>query len=440
MNIDKIYKDKSLNPWVFVTYNCSCKCPYCMIPDKGCRPEDKTMLEYTFRKMCEITEKLFQNGTYNQAHFRLSGGEPFLAFSNYKDIVNEYQKKYPGKMTFGILTNLTVFDDKIADWMEENHIGMQISLDDLLNGKPLADGTSSSEVVLKNIQKVQSRNINFSFNTVLDIDRTKDLTGLANFVSSFKNIEWGLNASYTENDPNKIQEVIDIFDKCILQLVRRGFDINNKLRFYNTTVGQGRGGCSAGFNSFAIGTNLEVWPCQSMCDRDLICYFDENIKTTLMTHTYNEYFRKRRMRPECSDCSILGLCRGGCRATHYNDEINDVVCQIRRNIIEKLHSGYYYKNQQRQCKHQNNNQNCTFIECNCKQNECIACNDDSNKLCIFATEDNGLDKIIDDFVSSNEEKIEVKTPGLDCNTNELNVAESKKRFNEHLNDVIDNYY
>jgi sulfatase maturation enzyme AslB (radical SAM superfamily) len=181
-----------------------------------------------------------------------------LAFNRYKDIVAEYQKKYPNKMTFGVLTNLVKFNDEMADWMEENRIGMQISLDDLVNGKPLANGQSSSELVLKNIQKVQSRNIGFSFNTVLDMERTKDLTKLANFVSTFKNIEWGLNASYTVNEPNKINEAIKIFDGCIFQLIKRGFDINNKLRFYNTVIGQGRGGCTAGINSFAIGTDLEV--------------------------------------------------------------------------------------------------------------------------------------------------------------------------------------
>jgi len=79
----------------------------------------------------------------------------------------------------------------------------------------LANGQSSSEKVLENVQKVQSRNIRFSFNTVLDAEKTKDLTGLANFVSSFKYVEWGLNASYTENDQGKVNEVIGIFDDCI---------------------------------------------------------------------------------------------------------------------------------------------------------------------------------------------------------------------------------
>jgi len=40
------------------------------------------------------------------------------------------------------------FDDEIANWMELNNIGMQVSLDDLVNGKPLQNGQSSSEMVL----------------------------------------------------------------------------------------------------------------------------------------------------------------------------------------------------------------------------------------------------------------------------------------------------
>jgi sulfatase maturation enzyme AslB (radical SAM superfamily) len=73
MNLEKIYQSKYFSPWVFVNYNCSCKCPYCMIPEMKC--DERTMSSETFRKMLETTEKLFNNGTYNHAHFRLCGGE-----------------------------------------------------------------------------------------------------------------------------------------------------------------------------------------------------------------------------------------------------------------------------------------------------------------------------------------------------------------------------
>jgi len=367
--------NNSFSPWVFVTYNCSCRCEYCMIPEMKCN--DKNISSDTFNKMMIVCEELIKNKTFDNIHLKLSGGEPFLVFDRYKDIVTEYRQKYPGQMTFGVLTNFTKFNDEIADWMELNNIGMQISLDDIENGKPLANGKSSSFTVLDNIQKLMSRKIGFSFNTVLDIERTKDLTKLANYVSKFKNMDWGLNASYTENDPTKVNEVIKIFDDCLFQLVKNGFDIYNNLRFYNTVVGKNRGGCGAGVNSCAIGTELEVWSCQSLCDKEKLGIFDENIKNTLLTSHDNSYFRDRRMMSECSDCPVLGVCRGGCRATHENKEINDVVCQIRKNILGKIMTGYYYPNQ-------NNNYNHNT---------------------------SGIDNIINDYIKETE-TIEVETPSL----------------------------
>lgn len=361
---------KNFSPWVFVTYNCSCRCEYCMIPHM--ESSSMNMSPDTFRKMLEITLKLIESGEYDTAHFRLSGGEPFMMFNNYKDIVTEYRKLYPKKMYFGILTNFVKFNDEIADWMEMNNIGMQISLDDLENGKPLINGKSSSEKVLNNILKLMSRNIQFSFNTVLDINKTKDLTGLANFVSSFKNVEWGLNASYTEKDKTKTDKVIKVFDDCIFQLVKRGFDIYNNLRFYNSIVGQNSGGCTAGINSVSIGTNLEVWPCQSLCNKEKLGFFDENINKTLKTSPENEYFRNMKLRKECYGCSVFAQCNGGCRATHYNNEINDIVCEIRKNIIGKLVTGYYTKN-------------------NCNHHQCMKHSD--------SLHNKNIDTIISDYIS-----------------------------------------
>ena len=381
---EKEFEFKNISPWVFVTHNCTCACPYCMIPKIDGSPE-KNMTSETFRKMLEVTEKLLEKKIIEKIHFRLSGGEPLAAFHKYKDIVTEYRKKYNNDMTFGILTNGTIFTDEIADWMNENKIGTQVSLDDLISGKPLKNGQSSSEKVLANIQKMQRKGINFAINTVLDITKTKDLTELANFVISFKDMTWGLNASYTETDENKIKEVIDIFDKCIFQLVKRGFDIYNKLRFYNTIVGKRSGGCSAGVSSFAIGTNLEVWSCQTLCDGDPLGIYSEDIKERLETSEKNKYYYNKGLMRRCVDCPVLGECRGGCRSTHSNIKINDVVCRIRINILTKIMNGYY---------HQNNTQNCS-------------CNEHNHD------HGNGINKILE-TIDTKETQIVDDTPLIEC--------------------------
>jgi sulfatase maturation enzyme AslB (radical SAM superfamily) len=104
-----------------------------------------------FRKMCEITDKVLEKGDYDKAIFRLSGGEPFTAFKNYKDIVTGYTHKSKGKISFGVLTNATIINEENIDWLLENRIGIHVSLDDLENSKPLTNGESSAKTTRKNI-------------------------------------------------------------------------------------------------------------------------------------------------------------------------------------------------------------------------------------------------------------------------------------------------
>jgi sulfatase maturation enzyme AslB (radical SAM superfamily) len=133
------------------------------------------MSSETFEKMLITTEKLFEKGEYDYARFRLSGGEPFIAFQNYKDLVTKYKEKHNGKMEFGMLSNLTILTDEMIEWMQRNHIGTQVSLDDLEYSKPLNSGESSSSLVLKNIKRLQEAHVSFTINTVFNYEHTKKL-------------------------------------------------------------------------------------------------------------------------------------------------------------------------------------------------------------------------------------------------------------------------
>ena len=354
---DKNNTDQKItfSPWVFVTYGCNCACPYCMIPKIG----TASMSRETFKKMLTICENMVNNNIVNNVGFRLSGGEPLLVFDTYKDLVSEWYQKMDGKFTFGILTNLTCCTDAMAEWMVKNNIGCQVSLDDMENQKPLKNGKSSSEITLENVVKLMAHSVAFSFNTVLDISKTKSLIPLINYICSFKKKFWGLNASYTSNDKESIKQTKIIFKEAVDYLVTKNFSLN-ELRFYNMTVNQPGNTCSAGRNIFAIGTDLEVWACQSLVDTKPLSYFDERILDTLKELEENKYFYERRLLPECIDCNILQWCRGGCRATHQNKDVIAVTCDIKRDvfsyIIQKANEQNYGKRGQNQyCFHGHNN-------------------------------------------------------------------------------------
>jgi radical SAM protein with 4Fe4S-binding SPASM domain len=301
-----------------------------MIPKNG----NNSMSPETFEKMLNITENLFEKGDYGNASFRLSGGEPFLVWKNYADLVTKYKEKHKGKISFALLSNLTILTDNIIEWMQRNGLSVQVSLDDLENSKPLNNGESSSPIVLQNIERLKDAKIPFTLNTVFNYDKTKSLKKLIDYVCQQPISQYGFSASFTLNDEENIDEIIDQIKLAILRLKENKFDINNKFRFYNEIINQVGRTCHAGVGIFALGINLEVWSCQSMTNKKPLGYFDKNIKTLLTSSEDNKYFYNRTLLPQCTDCSVLNWCRGGCRAVHLTDmKAVDVTCRIKQEII-----------------------------------------------------------------------------------------------------------
>jgi sulfatase maturation enzyme AslB (radical SAM superfamily) len=93
-----------------------------MVPKKD--TDEISMSAATFERMLVITEKLFEKGDYDNASFRLSGGEPFMVWKNYAELVTKYTEKHKGKMSFGILSNLTILTDGMIEWMLKNKLGV----------------------------------------------------------------------------------------------------------------------------------------------------------------------------------------------------------------------------------------------------------------------------------------------------------------------------
>jgi radical SAM protein with 4Fe4S-binding SPASM domain len=320
------------------------------------------MSSKTFEKMLQTSERLVDNGTYGDIGFRLSGGEPLLVYDTYKDLVSKYYK-CNRNFSFGLLSNLTILTDEMLKGLQKNRIGVQVSLDDLENSKPLANGQSSSKITMRNIKRFQEEGIGFSINTVLDIKNTKSLKDMVEYICSLNNVQWGLNASYTMNDESISDEVIKVFKEAILLLGEKNFNILYGLRFYNMTIGRNEGGCISGIGTCALGTNLEVWPCQCFSYKKPLGYYDENIKEILATSKENEYFRNRTLLPQCTDCSILQYCRGGCRAVNMTDEkAVEVTCKIKQEVVK------FILEKRRELN--NNTNNCDCGGNNHQQNNC----------------------------------------------------------------------
>jgi sulfatase maturation enzyme AslB (radical SAM superfamily) len=317
---------KTLCPWIFTTYNCNCKCPYCVAK----KTENASMSPENFEKMLWTTEKIFEKGDYENAIFTLSGGEPFLVWKNYSDIVSKYRLKYKERMGFCLLSNLTILTDDMLEWLLKNNIGVQVSLDDLEKSKPLKTGKKSVEIVLQNIERLKEAKIKFSINTVFDYNSTKSLLPLADYICYTNPHQWGLSAPFDLEDESILNELLNQFKLTISRLKTIGFDIYNKLRFYNEILS------CPGFSYimkkkyFTVGINLEVWRSHSLINKNILGYFDENIKELLIS-----YQRSTKSLPsKCVDCSVVHWCRGRSVLSQGSKKSEVLTCKIKQEIIE----------------------------------------------------------------------------------------------------------
>jgi sulfatase maturation enzyme AslB (radical SAM superfamily) len=111
----------------------------------------------------------------------------------------------------------------MIEWMLKNKLGVQVSLDDLENSKPLNNGESSSPIVLKNIERLKKAKVPFTINTVFDYSKTRSLKRLVDYICRQHVSQWGLSASFTINDDTYIDEIIDQVKLVVLRLEENRF-------------------------------------------------------------------------------------------------------------------------------------------------------------------------------------------------------------------------
>ncbi|GHV51341.1 hypothetical protein AGMMS49579_06450 [Spirochaetia bacterium] len=132
-------------------------------------------------------------------------------------------------MKFGILSNLTILTDDMIEWLVKNKIGIQVSLDDLEQSKPLNTGENSASLVLKNIERLKEAKVSFTINTVFDYSKTKSLKKLIDYVCQQPISQYGFSASFTINDDTCIDEIMDQIKLAILRLKENRFDVRTSI-------------------------------------------------------------------------------------------------------------------------------------------------------------------------------------------------------------------
>jgi radical SAM protein with 4Fe4S-binding SPASM domain len=320
--------------WVFLTEICNCCCPYCIIDID----RKKIMSEHNFRRLLEIAKTLAKKDPIGGIHFTFAGGEPLLILPKYFPLLEEFISPSI-RVSYSIITNGTLITPEIAKFMAEHNISARVSLDHPIHSKPLKNGKNAAEDTKRGIALLDEYGAHFGINSVFDDTwGRQDIDQLLEYLNSIKYFNDGSNIektmcitpSHLISDITKVTKLLELVDYCCNGIIKRNMHKVSFSGFRNDTSSWF---CQAGRTSAAIDTDLNILPCQVLKKYPMKKFdeqFDEWFKDEVEKHGF-----KRELKPDCVNCELLHICRGGCFANSFmenGEKIESVCCAVHRGI------------------------------------------------------------------------------------------------------------
>lgn len=357
---------KFLNLVLKVTHNCNLRCSYC-----GQYKDNSEAM--SFRVVANLTSKILDGPNVSAVNFIWHGGEPLLAgldFYKKAVLLQEKCNRRGIKIYNSLQTNGSLVNEVWIDFLKETGFNVGISLDGPKQihekQRPLANGLSSYNSVMKTLRMLQENEIPYGVLSVVTENTLKiGPTRMFNFM--LKN---GINTfSFLQERPNYIseqetgfvspkinlsmfnsflQEVFDLWYKQNDPSIRiRDFTCILKMLFGGkSTICSYSGDCLG--NDLCIDVNGDVYPCDRYIGDEKhkmgnIIFDDfEKIKTSPKLRHLIDINQERLT--EHKHCKWFSICKGGCPfyaflndQTISSNEKNCAMAQLISHIYDKVH-------------------------------------------------------------------------------------------------------
>ncbi len=363
---------------IFVlTEKCNMKCVYCQASTN----ENGRMMS------CETAEKCvdFALSSPNKyISFEFQGGEPLENFETLKHIVKYSKEKSNGKVIeYNLVSNLTMLNDEMAEFIRDNRINVSTSLD--------------GDAFLQNLNRPMTGE-NGYLGWKKNYLKLKEITGhgcgaiqttTKNSFSRYKEII----DEYIENDFNRIfirpltplgyaaqrwkiigytaEEFIEFYRKSfeyILEKCKQGYNIaeGHACIFLNKILNHRAGSyteltspCGAALGQLAYNYDGNIYSCDE--GRMMAEMGDKTFKLGDVNTSYNELFESPTCKllanascleciPQCEQCVFSPYC-GTCPVLNYfesktafSNEPNGYKCKIYKGILTIIFEKLLYGN------------------------------------------------------------------------------------------------
>ncbi|MBN1901299.1 SPASM domain-containing protein [Candidatus Sumerlaeota bacterium] len=361
-----------------LTDDCNLRCVYCF---KG--PKTPRYIEMETARAA-VDWVIRASRDYPEISVNFMGGEPLLSWDIIRELVPWARRRahsFGKRVYFSMTTNLTLMNQEIRDFVDQNGFGVLMSIDgcpelhdkqrvaikpehrfktveywaiSLLKTRPRSDARFT--LIPKNVSLLSK-----SFEYL-----TREV--------GFRSVSLSL-ADYPDWSDEYFKEYQKQLDK-ISYIVEESYYMKNiiylktfswylKKFFYplknNLKIEKKNSPCGAGYNYQMIDFNGDIWPCHRFDGAIQLHGLENEMK---MGNVFSDYYNdklanaflnfnfKDHLKPECKTCPILMQCAGGCPAANlyymrdiYTPHPNN--CRLRwieYEVAEKLYERLSKKN------------------------------------------------------------------------------------------------
>ena len=312
-----------------VSHACNVKCTYCFAHggDYGRKP---VFMKPHVAKQA-VRWALSQARSFDRCQIDFFGGEPLLNFELIRDIVpfaREYADRVGVQVSFGIATNGTLISEEILQFLIDEEIHIQVSVDgkatDQNRLRKFRDGSDTYDVVARNVMKLTERSSDrvsvHATMTSYNLDResiARDLKELGAChvevapVVAVSQEPYALREEHLPAIKQNLAELSRYETERILEGSKdRGFFDDYMERLM--TRAKACHGCQGGKTFLAVDADGDIYFCSSLADRPEFKMGDVFSGLDLAVQdAFNKSYHVDA-RSDCRRCWAKNLCGGGC--------------------------------------------------------------------------------------------------------------------------------
>ncbi len=310
----KKYSNKCLT--IYLTEKCNLNCNYCFVDKK-----DKTLKIEDYITTIEKYKDEISNITF-------FGGEPLLYFNLIKQIVN-YNTNNNYNFTYILNTNGLLLSDKIIEFISNNNILVNLSLDGNEMSNNLNRGDHFRDIFNKLI-RLKDKNIDFIINYVISPNNISYFYDSISFFRNEKINKVCLMINYDEEwKTDQIKIFKEQLNKTLPIIINEEglmkiYPIYNKITaiLSNKKINK----CNFGNDSIILSTSGKLYPCIGYYN-DKNYEINDNIGT--LSNTVNTI--------KCKNCQYEKLCVNNCMCRMKSITMSnnyDINCEFEKIFID----------------------------------------------------------------------------------------------------------